>query len=110
MRNLWGFYQFTNKSIVINPELNSPDVPRYVLEFLLFHELLHAAMPSAGHNRDFRARERLFSPSPQAVADAQERGHVPGASIDAWRVLAEQFLDTFQEYFALRDPGLNVGM
>jgi superfamily II DNA or RNA helicase len=110
MTNLWGFYQYANKAVVINPELNSPEVPRYVMEFLLFHELLHAAMPSAGHNRDFRARERLFTPSPDAVADAERRGHIPGTSIDAWRVLADQFLDTFEEYFSLRSPSSRVGM
>jgi superfamily II DNA or RNA helicase len=102
MTSLWGFYQYTNKAIVINPELNSPDVPRYVLEFLLYHELLHAAMPSAGHNRDFRAKERLFMPSSPAIEDAKTRGIAVGGSIDAWRVLADQFLDTFEHYFTLR--------
>lgn len=110
LTNLWGFYQFANKAIVINPELNSPDVPRYVMEFLLYHELLHAHMPSAGHNRDYRARERLFTPSVEAVTDAEKRGHHVGTSTDAWRVLAEQFFDTFQEYFALRERGTMVGM
>lgn len=110
MTNLWGFFQYANKAVVINPELNSPDVPRYVMEFLLFHELLHAAMPSAGHNRDYRARERLFTPSPDAVADAENRGHLPGTAVDAWRVISEQFLDTFEEYFDLRPPGTRVGM
>lgn len=110
MTGLWGFYQYVNKAVVINPELNSPEVPRYVMEFLLYHELLHADMPSAGHNRDYRARERLFVPSAAAVTDAEARGHVPGTSKDAWRVLSEQFLDTFEEYFALRPPGTRVGM
>jgi ATP-dependent helicase IRC3 len=110
MPNLWGFYQFTNRAVVINPEVNSPDVPRYVMEFLLYHELLHAHMPSAGHNRDYRARERLFTPSPEAVADAETRGHVCGTSKDAWRVLAEQFFDTFEEYYSMRAPGTHVGM
>jgi hypothetical protein len=110
LSSLWGFYQFSNKAVVINPELNSPDVPRYVMEFVLYHELLHAQMPSAGHNRDYRARERLFTPSPEAIADAEKSGHSVGAAIDAWRVLAEQFLDTFQEYFALRERGTRVAM
>lgn len=110
LTNQWGFYQFANKAVVINPEVNSPDVPRYVMEFLLYHELLHAHMPSAGHNRDYRARERLFTPSAEAIADAEKRGHVVGTSKDAWRVLAEQFFDTFEEYFALREHGTTVGM
>lgn len=102
MTSLWGFYQYANKALIINPELNSPDVPLFVMEFLMYHELLHASMPSAGHNRDFRARERLFTPSAEAIADAQKRGITIGNSIDAWRVVADQFLDTFEEYFALR--------
>jgi superfamily II DNA or RNA helicase len=106
MTNVWGFFQFNDKAIVINPELNSPDIPRYVMEFLLYHELLHAHMPSAGHNRDFRDRERRFIPSPEAVAEAKRDGHVPGTSKDAWRVIADQFLDTFAEHFA----GTHVGM
>jgi superfamily II DNA or RNA helicase len=110
LSNLWGFYQFTNRAVVINPEVNSPDVPRYVLEFLLYHELLHALMLSAGHNRDYRARERLFTPSPEAIADAEARGHTCGTSKDAWRVLAEQFFDTFEEYYSMRAPGTHVGM
>ena len=110
MSNLWGFYQFTNRAVVINPDVNSPDVPRYVMEFLLYHELLHAHMPSAGHNRDYRARERFFTPSAEAVADAEKRGHVCGTSKDAWRVLAEQFFDTFEEYYSMRAPGTHVGM
>jgi hypothetical protein len=110
LTNLWGFFQFANKAVVINPELNSPDVPRYVMEFLLYHELLHAHMPSAGHNRDYRARERLFTPSAEAIADAGQRGHSAGGAKDAWRVLAEQYLDTFQEYFALRERGTTVAM
>jgi superfamily II DNA or RNA helicase len=110
LTNVWGLYQFANKAVVINPELNSPDVPRYVMEFLLYHELLHAHMPSAGHNRDYRARERVFTPSAEAVADAEKRAHVPGGSVDGWRVLSEQFLDTFEEYFELRAPGTRIGM
>jgi hypothetical protein len=35
---------------------------------------------------------------------------VCGTSKDAWRVLAEQFFDTFEEYFSLRAPGTHIGM
>jgi superfamily II DNA or RNA helicase len=110
LSSFWGFYQFTNRAVVINPVVNSPDVPRYAMEFLLYHELLHAHMPSAGHNPDYRARERLFTPSPEAVADAEKRGHVRGTSNDAWRVLAAQFFGTFEEYYSMRAPGTHVGM
>jgi hypothetical protein len=107
---LWGFYQYANRAVVINPVLNSPDVPVYVMEFLLYHELLHADMPSAGHNPDYRRREHMFVPSAVARADAEKRGHMPGTAKDAWMVLADQFLGTFEEYFAMRAPGTHFGM
>jgi hypothetical protein len=57
-KRLWGFFRFQDKCVALNPLLDSPDVPRFVVEFVLYHELLHGDMPSAGHNPDFRARER----------------------------------------------------
>ena len=62
------------KSITIDCVLSSPDVPLYVLEFLMFHEMLHADMPSAGHNREFRLRERGYALSAEALDDAAKRG------------------------------------
>jgi hypothetical protein len=77
--------------------LNSPDVPRFVLEFLVYHEALHADMPNSGHDRSFRDRERRFVPSEKAAAEAIERGFTPGQTNAAWFALAEQFLDTFSD-------------
>jgi len=104
----WGFFRYSDKNISINRVLNSPDIPRFVLEFLMFHELLHADMPSAGHNRDFRARERLFQPSSEAQRDAQERGIKVGSSIDFWRVRADMFLDTFRKKWVVAEPGAEI--
>lgn len=103
----WGFYRYSDRSITLNCVLNSPDVPRFVAEFVMFHELLHAEMPSAGHNRDFRQRERAFCPSDEATADAASRGIRPGpnAGPDYWRVRADMFLDTFERTFAPGKPG-----
>ena len=90
-----------------DPLLSSPDVPRFVVEFVLFHELLHGDMPSAGHNADFRARERQFLASPPAIEEAKALGITPGAGSppDFWRVRAEMFLDTFERYFQWKQPG-----
>ena len=104
---LWGFFRYQDKHLALSPLLSSPDVPRFAVEFVMFHELLHADMPSAGHNPDFRERERRFMASPLAIEEAKALGIVPtpGSPPDYWRVRAEMFLDTFERYFAWREPG-----
>lgn len=104
MPGYWGWCTPDGR-IRMNCVLNSPDFPRYVVEFVLYHELLHAAMPHAGHNRDFRVRERKFVPSKEALQEAERQGHKPAASPDAWRVLAEQFLDTFERRHSMPGRG-----
>ncbi|XXY23159.1 DEAD/DEAH box helicase [Sorangium sp. So ce216] len=104
-RRLWGFFRYSDKTISINCSLNSPDVPLFVIEFLMFHELLHADMPSAGHNKDFRQRERAFQPSLEAVDDATKRGVKASTAPEFWRARAEMFLDTFHRYYAKGRPG-----
>ncbi len=110
--SLWGFCRYSDKSITLNCVLNSPDVPLFVVEFLMFHEMLHADMPSAGHNRDFRQRERAYAPSLDALEDAQRRGVKPGpnASPDFWRVRADMFFDTFTRYYAHKKPGTGMDL
>lgn len=109
-RNLWGFFRYEDKSITLNCVLSSPDVPLFVLEFLMFHEMLHADMPSAGHNRDFRLRERGYSPSPAALEDAAARGITPhrNAAPDFWRVRAEMFFDSFEKHYVFKDPRVTM--
>ncbi len=59
-------FQETTRAIRVHPALDVDAVPGWVLEFLLFHELLHADMGHqksvAGHHRyhtpEFRRRER----------------------------------------------------
>ena len=110
--SLWGFCRYSDKSITLNCVLNSPDVPLFVVEFLMFHEMLHADMPSAGHNRDFRARERAYAPSIDALEDAKRRGIKPGpnAAPDFWRVRADMFFDTFERYYAAKKPGTGMDL
>jgi superfamily II DNA or RNA helicase len=106
----WGFFRFADKHVAMSPLLDSPDVPRFVVEFVLFHELLHADLPSSGHDATFKDRERKFQASPQAVEEAAALGVTPsqGSPRDFWRVRAEMFLDTFQRYFAWKKPGTTM--
>jgi hypothetical protein len=105
-QRLWGFFRYEDKCLALNPILDSPDVPRFVVELVMFHELLHADMPSAGHNASFRARERGFVPSATAIEEARALGLVPSSAsaVDFWRVRAEMFLDTFERYFEWKRP------
>ncbi len=52
--------------------LNSLKVPRFVMEFLVYHEVLHADMPNNGHDKHFRKRERKFMPS--KIAEKRSKG------------------------------------
>lgn len=106
LSNLFGYFRYSDRAVVINSVLDSPDIPRFVLEFLLFHELLHADMPSAGHNGDFRRREHRFVPSEAAATEARAKGFTPGDGPEAWRVLADQFLDTITRYFDVPRMGM----
>jgi superfamily II DNA or RNA helicase len=98
----WAFFRASDASITVSSALDSPDVPLFVLELLMVHLLLHAEMPGAGHDVDFRARERLFSPSSEAVEEARARGITAGASPGAWRALGEMFLDAFERRLGAR--------
>ena len=62
-----GSYSYNNNIIRINPRLDSIKVPRYYMEFLVYHEMLHAdlGVDATGgrnfyHTREFRRREKLF--------------------------------------------------
>jgi hypothetical protein len=106
----WGFFRYSDRCISINRVLNSPSIPIFVLEFIMFHELLHADMPSAGHNRDFRARERQFMPSAEAIEDARSRGIDIDETVGSGRARADVFLDTFTRYYTFKEPGARMAL
>ncbi len=64
----FGSYDRVCCQIRINPLLDDPEVPLYFLEFIVYHEMLHAVCPStvdaAGrcsiHTPEFRRKERQF--------------------------------------------------
>lgn len=79
----FGSYDWKERLIRVHPILDHPRVPRYFLEFVVYHELLHAAVPvrkdGAGrrifHSGEFRRRERDFEHYEAAIA--WEKRHLP---------------------------------
>ena len=62
-----GVYDHQTREIRIHPALDRPEVPRFFVEYIVFHEMLHQLFPSpAGaarrihHPPAFRARERQY--------------------------------------------------
>jgi superfamily II DNA or RNA helicase len=102
----WGWFRYSDKALCVNCVLDSPDVPLFVMEYLVFHEALHADMPNSGHNRDFRQRERRFMPTAMAIEDAGSRRLQPGPGLEGWYALADQFLGTFEKHYRPADGGV----
>ena len=70
-----GSYSQDMDLIRINPVLDSSRVPGYFLEFVVYHEMLHAWLrnkPSSGrrtiHSREFKKLEKLFHLYDRAMA------------------------------------------
>ena len=63
-----GHHDSTHDTIVVSRSLDSPDVPRFVVEYIVFHEMLHIHHPTVHHNgrrynhtAAFRRDEEKFS-------------------------------------------------
>ena len=76
-----GVYDHKAREIRIHPALDRPDVPRFFVEFIVFHEMLHQLFPSdrdtgrhVHHPRAFRERERQFPK--YAASIAWEKQHL----------------------------------
>ena len=74
-----GHHDATHDTIVVSKSLDSADVPRFVVEYIVFHEMLHIHHPTVHHNgrrynhtAAFRRDERRF-PHYQAAEDWIER-------------------------------------
>lgn len=74
-RTLLGHYDHAHHAIILSSWLDRPEVPRFVVEYVLFHEMLHLKHPvehSGGrrviHSRAFRAEERRFERLAEARA------------------------------------------
>jgi predicted metal-dependent hydrolase len=70
-----GSYSERSHTIRINPVLDRKTVPRYYIAFIVYHEMLHAALgisirgkKRSNHSREFRKREKLFQDYEKAMA------------------------------------------
>ena len=66
-RILLGHHDGVNETIVISKTLDAQDVPEWVVEFVLYHEMLHIKHPARlingrrySHTKAFRAEEQRF--------------------------------------------------
>ena len=72
----FGHYCFQKEEVMLSASLDSPRVPRFVVEFVMYHELLHRkhGHRSAGsrrmyHTREFRTDEKRFPRFTEAEAE-----------------------------------------
>ena len=75
-----GSYSTYGNVIRINPILDNRRVPRYFVEFIVYHEMLHADMGiekngsrRSVHSKDFKRRERMFRHYDKAIAWEKKR-------------------------------------
>jgi hypothetical protein len=66
-RNLLGHYDPAHNAIVVSRIFDHPQVPRYAMEYIVYHEMLHLKHPvklrgsrRCVHPPAFQAEERLF--------------------------------------------------
>jgi hypothetical protein len=66
-KRMLGHYDAAHNTIVVSRVFDRPGTPRYAIEYLMYHEMLHLKHPvrvRAGrrcvHSKEFQAEERLF--------------------------------------------------
>jgi predicted metal-dependent hydrolase len=74
-RNRLGHYDPAHNAIVISRAFDHPRVPRYALEYIVYHEMLHLKHPvklrgsrRCVHSTEFQAEEKLFPHLDEAKA------------------------------------------
>ncbi len=72
----FGHFDFTRNQIVVSPCLDAPEVPLAVLDFVVFHELLHKIHGLTRHNGRNRAHTPAFR--------KDERRFATYAEAEAW--------------------------
>jgi Protein of unknown function DUF45 len=67
-RRQFGCYDPGPNHILLNRRMDHPKIPRYVVEYVLFHEMLHVKHPTrrsgctlVSHSSEFRAEEKRFA-------------------------------------------------
>jgi hypothetical protein len=70
-----GHYDAAHNTIVVSRVFDRPSSPRYAVEYLLYHEMLHLKHPvrmrgirRCVHSQEFKAEEQLFPEFKQALA------------------------------------------
>jgi hypothetical protein len=66
-RNRMGHYDPVHHTITLSPVLDAPGVPGFVVQFIVYHEMLHALFEGAStgdrkvhHSAEFRRAEQAF--------------------------------------------------
>lgn len=66
-RSILGHYDAAHGTITVSRWFDSPGVPRYLVEYLVFHEMLHIRFPvernghrRVVHSREFKEAEKKF--------------------------------------------------
>jgi predicted metal-dependent hydrolase len=66
-RNRLGHYDPAHNAIVVSSVFDHPRVPRYAVEYIVYHEMLHLKHPAkmrgsrrCVHSEEFQAEEKLF--------------------------------------------------
>jgi hypothetical protein len=66
-RRILGHYDPAHNAIIISRIFDDPAIPRYVLDYIVYHEMLHLKHPvrlrgsrRCVHSKDFQAEEELF--------------------------------------------------
>ena len=74
-RRLLGHYDPAHNTIVVSKVFDNPRVPRYAIEYLVYHEMLHLKHPvrtrggrRCVHSREFALEEGLFPELDKALA------------------------------------------
>jgi hypothetical protein len=72
-RRILGHYDPAHNAIIISRIFDHPAVPRYVLDYIVYHEMLHLKHPvklrgsrRCVHSAEFQAEEKLFPRAEQA--------------------------------------------
>lgn len=72
-RNLLGHYDPAHNAIIVSRIFDHPKVPRYAVEYIVYHEMLHLRHPvklngsrRCVHSAPFHAEEKLFPELEQA--------------------------------------------
>jgi hypothetical protein len=67
-RRQFGCYDPGPNQILLNRRMDRPEVPQFVVEYVLYHEMLHVKHPTRrsgcsliSHSAQFRAEEKLFN-------------------------------------------------